>query len=131
MSNEVVHDPNGLLDAEIPLDREPHMMLVKTVLALPAGALPPGDLALIALQLTGHAAAVAADVRLRSADLPEESRARVLTDVVLGEADRRLAVRPYGSLACAQNRARLVRALYERLDALDRTTVPVVAAAAS
>jgi len=118
MSHRIVYDPYGLLDAELPLDREPNLQLAKMVLNLKPGVLPTCDLAQIALQLTGHARAVADDVRRRHEDLPPDSGARALTDVVLGEATRRLSVRPYGTLACAVNRARLVKALYERLDAL-------------
>lgn len=41
-----------------------------------------------------------------------------LAEVVLREADRRLSVPPTGTARCVQNRARLVRALYTRLDRL-------------
>ncbi|ALO05678.1 hypothetical protein AQF52_0076 [Streptomyces venezuelae] len=49
---------------------------------------------------------------------PKTTPARALADVVLAEAHRRLSVPPDGTARCAQNRARLVRALYERLDRL-------------
>ncbi|MEV5689516.1 MULTISPECIES: hypothetical protein [unclassified Streptomyces] len=47
--------------------------------------------------------------------------------IILAEAQRRLDTSCKGTLCCVQNRARLVRALYERLDCLqpapgDRTT---------
>jgi hypothetical protein len=125
MSHHILYDPYGLIDAELPLDREPHMSLVKAVLALKAlsVALPPRDCEQIALQLTGHARAVAADLRQRCEQLPKGSEARTVTEAVLGEADRRLSVPWRGTLACAQNRARLVRALYERLDRLESALV--------
>ncbi|MFH8343062.1 DUF6415 family natural product biosynthesis protein [Streptomyces sp. AM6-12] len=115
----VLHDPEGHLDAELPLDRELHKALVKAVLGWAGNSgLPPADLQQIALLLTGAAHAVAGDVR-RAADLlPEDHAARALADVVLEEADRRLSAPAEGTVGCAQNRARLVRALYERLDRL-------------
>ncbi|WP_030960635.1 DUF6415 family natural product biosynthesis protein [Streptomyces sp. NRRL S-378] len=127
----VLHDPEGRFDTELPLDRELHKCLVKAVLGWTGNpGLPPADLQQIALLLTGTARAVAADVR-RAADLlPEDHAARALADVVLEEADRRLSVPPEGSTRCAQNRARLVRALYERLDRLV-AVAPQAAAAAS
>ncbi|WP_031032123.1 hypothetical protein [Streptomyces albus] len=118
-THQVLHDPEGRFDTELPLDRELHQSLVKAVLGRTGDSgLPPADLQQIALLLTGAARAVAADVR-RAADLlPEDHAARALTDVVLEEADRRLSVPAEGTARCAQNRARLVRALYERLDRL-------------
>ncbi|MET9656751.1 DUF6415 family natural product biosynthesis protein [Streptomyces sp. NPDC006510] len=115
----VLHDPEGGLDAELPLDRELHKALVKAVLGWTGDpGLPPADLEQIALLLTGAARAVAADVR-RAADLlPEDHGARALADVVLEEADRHLSVPLEGAARCARGRARLVRALYERLDRL-------------
>ncbi|MGW8701864.1 restriction endonuclease [Streptomyces eurythermus] len=112
----VLHDPEGRLDAELLLDRELHKALVKAVLGWPGNpGLPPADLMQIALLLTGAARAVAADVR-RAADLPpEDHAARAIADVVLEEADRRLSVPAEGTARCAQNRARLLRALYDRL----------------
>ncbi|MEU6310636.1 restriction endonuclease [Streptomyces sp. NPDC047014] len=80
--------------------------------------LPPADLQQIALLRTGTARAVAAYVRRAADRLPEDHAARALADVVLEEASRRLSVPPEGTARCAQNRARLVRALYERLDRL-------------
>ncbi|MFI2215213.1 hypothetical protein [Streptomyces sp. NPDC020141] len=66
----VLHDPQGLLDAELPLDRAPHEALVTAVLAWKDPDLAPCDYEQIALQLTGHARAVAADVRRLAAALP-------------------------------------------------------------
>lgn len=125
----VLHDPEGRLGTELPLDRELHKALVKAVLAWSGDpGLPPAELKQIVLLLTGAARTVAADVR-RAADLlPEDHAARALADVVLEEADRRLSVPPEGTARCAQNRARLVRALYERLDRLVGVTPQAVAA---
>ncbi|MFF6984500.1 restriction endonuclease [Streptomyces sp. NPDC008343] len=115
----VLHDPEGRLDAELPLDRELHKALVKAVLGWTgAPGLPPADLRQIALLLTGAARAVAVDVR-RAADLlPDDHAACVLAYIVLEEADRHLSVPLEGAARCAQANARLVRALYERLDRL-------------
>ncbi|MFH8343100.1 DUF6415 family natural product biosynthesis protein [Streptomyces sp. AM6-12] len=119
-SYTVLHDPDGLLGAELPLDREPHMALVKEVLAWPDMAdVASGDCLQIALQLTGHGRAVADDVRRLSAELPEDHEIRALADVVLREADRRLSARRMGTVHCVQQRARMVRALYERLDRIN------------
>ncbi|MFI9081633.1 restriction endonuclease [Streptomyces sioyaensis] len=113
----VLHDPNGAIEAQLPLDREPHLSLVKAVLAwTDTTELRESDLAQIALQLTGHAQIVAADLRRRATDLPQYIKRRALADVVLAEADRRLSMSAQGTVACCQNRARLVRALYEHLD---------------
>ncbi|MFJ1830802.1 restriction endonuclease [Streptomyces sp. NPDC088178] len=95
----VLHDPEGRLEAELPLDRELHKCLVKAVLGWTGNpGLPPADLQQIVLLLTGTA--------------------RALADVVLEEADQRLSVPLEGTARCAQGHARLVRALYERLDRL-------------
>lgn len=120
MSHHVLYDPEGLIDAELPLDREPHMSLVNAVLALkrPGDALQPRDYEQIVLQLTGHARAVAADVQRHANQLSKGNGARALAEVILSEVQQRLATRRRGTLACAQDRARLVRALYERLDRL-------------
>lgn len=68
---------------------------------------------------TGMRASVAGDVRRRCATLPRDSEMRALSEVVLGEAERRLSARPQATVACVQHLARLVRALYERLDRLE------------
>ncbi|KJY17224.1 restriction endonuclease HaeIII, partial [Streptomyces katrae] len=49
--------------------------------------------------------------------------------VVLDEADRRLSAAPDGTVLCAQGRARLIRALYERLDRLTEAAVSAPAKA--
>ncbi|MFI0155980.1 DUF6415 family natural product biosynthesis protein, partial [Streptomyces lydicus] len=51
----------------------------------------PRDYDQIALQLTGHAWAVVAEVRRCCTALPPHAEPRVLAEVVLEEADRRLA----------------------------------------
>lgn len=117
----VVHEPAGRLGAnpDAPLDREPHMRLVRAVIAWADHAtLPPHDCDQIALHLTEHARTVAAEVRRCCAGLSPDAEPRVLAEVVLEEADRRLAQRHLGTVRCVQMRARQLRALYERLDRL-------------
>ncbi|MFD9574956.1 DUF6415 family natural product biosynthesis protein [Streptomyces sp. NPDC059982] len=124
-SHTVPYDPDGLIEAELPLDREPYECLVKAVLAWTGeDALAVRDYEQIALQLTGHARAVASDVRRRADQLPKSSGPRALADVVLREAEGRLSATLEGTVRCVQNRARLVRALYERLDRLEAALVP-------
>ncbi|WP_327207229.1 DUF6415 family natural product biosynthesis protein [[Kitasatospora] papulosa] len=123
-SHTVLYDPDGLIEADLPLDREPYECLVKAVLAWTGeDTLAERDYEQIGLQLTGHARAVASDVRRRADQLPKSSGHRALADVVLREAEGRLSAPLEGTVRCAQNRARLVRALYERLDHLE-TTAP-------
>ncbi|WFB88720.1 MULTISPECIES: DUF6415 family natural product biosynthesis protein [Streptomyces] len=118
-AHTVLYDPDGLIEAELPLDREPYEGIVKAVLAWTGeDTLTARDLEQIALQLTGHARAVA-DVRRRADQLPKDSGPKALADGVLREADGRLSVPIEGTVRCVQNRARLLRALYERLDRLD------------
>ncbi|MFF9352733.1 DUF6415 family natural product biosynthesis protein [Streptomyces sp. NPDC014734] len=117
-THAVLHDPQGLMDDELPLDRAPHEALVTAVLAWKAPDLAPCDYEQIALQLTGHAHAVAADVRRHAAALPKSDGRGALAEVVLREAEGRLAAPLKGTAQCAQNRAHLVRALYTRLDRL-------------
>lgn len=113
-----LHDPRGLAEAELPLDRAPHEALITAVLAWKDPDLAPRDYELIALHLTGHARAVAADVGRLAAALPKNDGRGALAEVVLREADGRLSVPFKGTAACVQNRARLIRALYTRLDRL-------------
>lgn len=75
-------------------------------------SLLPCDYEQIALQLTGHARAVAADVRRHAAALPKHDGRVALAEVVLREAGNLLAAPLEGTVSCAQNRARLVRSLY-------------------
>jgi hypothetical protein len=121
----VLYDPDGLIEAELPLDRAPHEALVTAVLAWKNPDLEPRDYEQIARQLTGHARAVAADVRRHAAALPKSDGRVALAEVVLREADGRLSAPLEGTAHCVQNRARLVRALYTRLD---RLTEPLPAA---
>ncbi|MET8029622.1 DUF6415 family natural product biosynthesis protein [Streptomyces avermitilis] len=114
----VLYDPRGLIEAELPLDRAPHEALVTAVLAWKNPDLAPRDYEQIALQLTGHARAVAADVRRHAAALPKNDGRGALAEVVLREADGRPSAPLEGTARCVQNRARLVRALYTRLDRL-------------
>ncbi|MFF4756377.1 DUF6415 family natural product biosynthesis protein [Streptomyces sp. NPDC001270] len=124
-SHTVLYDPTGLIEAELPLDREPYECLVKAVLAWTGeDTLATRDYEQIGLQLTGHARAVAADVRRRVGQLPKDSGPRALADVVLREAEGRLSTTLEGTVRCVQNRARLVRALYERLDRLEAALAP-------
>ncbi|MEU1439283.1 DUF6415 family natural product biosynthesis protein [Streptomyces sp. NPDC005775] len=127
-SHTVLYDPDGLIEAELPLDREPYECLVKAVLAWTGqDTLTTRDLEQIALQLTGYARAVAANVRRRADQLPKDSGPKALADVVLREAEGRLATMIEGTVRCAQNRARLVRALYARLDRLETANGPSAA----
>ncbi|MGW5401328.1 DUF6415 family natural product biosynthesis protein [Streptomyces sp. NPDC003952] len=121
----VLYDPQGLIEAELPLDRAPHEALVTAVLAWKDPDLNPRDYEQIALQLTGHARAVASDVRRHAAALPKGDGRGALAEVVLREADGRLSAPLKGTAQCVQNRARLVRALYTRLDRLTEPA-PVV-----
>ncbi|MGC9501860.1 DUF6415 family natural product biosynthesis protein [Streptomyces sp. WG7] len=109
-----------MIEAGLPLHREPYESLVKAVLAWTGeDTLTARDLEQIALQLTGHARAVASDIRRRADQLPKDSGPKALADVVLREAEGRLSATIDGTVRCVQNRARLVRALYERVDHLD------------
>ncbi|MCX5345777.1 DUF6415 family natural product biosynthesis protein [Streptomyces atratus] len=114
----VLYDPHGLIEAELPLNRAPYEALVTAVLAWKDPHLQPRDYEQIALQLTGHARAIAADVRRHAAALPKSDGRGALAEVVLREADGRLSAPLERTARCAQNRARLVRALYTRLDRL-------------
>ncbi|MFI9771835.1 DUF6415 family natural product biosynthesis protein [Streptomyces sp. NPDC052415] len=121
------YDPKPLIEAELPLDREPYECLVKAVLAWTGTeAVAERDYEQIALQLTGHARALACDVGRRATQLPKDSGPRALTDVVLREAEGRMSATIEGTVRCVQNRARLVRALYERLDRLEATRLQAV-----
>ncbi|MFF7365389.1 DUF6415 family natural product biosynthesis protein [Streptomyces sp. NPDC008125] len=121
-THTVLYDPDGQLGAELPLDREPYESLIKAVLAWSCpDTLAIRDYHQIALQLTGHARAVAAELRTRADQLPKSSGPRALADLVLREAEDQLFPLPEGTMHCVQARARTVRALYERLDRLEAT----------
>ncbi|NYV73483.1 DUF6415 family natural product biosynthesis protein [Streptomyces sp. UH6] len=117
-SRAVLHDRHGPVDAELPLERAPYEALVTAVLAWQDPDLTPRDYEQIALQLTGHARTVASDVQRHAAALPKNDGRGALAEVVLREAADRLSQPLQGTVLCAKTRARLVRALYERLDRL-------------
>jgi hypothetical protein len=55
-THTILYGPDGLIEAELPLDREPYVCLVRAVLAWTGPkALAERDYEQIALQLTGHA----------------------------------------------------------------------------
>ncbi|MFB7918140.1 hypothetical protein [Streptomyces sp. NPDC056061] len=64
--------------------------------------------------------AAAHDVRALVAGLPEDDGRRLLAEFVVDQAEDCLA-RPSHDLAHARDRARTLRALYERLDRLQGT----------
>ncbi len=115
----VLDDPKGVL-ARLPLDRSAVLKLVTAVLdpPTPGSELPPQDCLQIGQLLAGHASLVAAEVGSLLALSPRTSQLRPLTETVLTEARGRLSVPPAATFASVQNRARLVRALYERYDRL-------------
>lgn len=132
MTARAAYDPRGTIYARLPLDRETHALLAKTVLALDVSAeLPPDDCAQIALQLTGHANAVAFDVRRLCNRLREDSPARTLTETVLTDTTSRLVDPAEPTIAAIQDRARVVRELYERLDSLTGRSRSLVASGCS
>ncbi|MFJ7786677.1 restriction endonuclease [Streptomyces albidoflavus] len=118
----VLHDPEDLIEEQLPLDRHPYESLVKAVLTWTTqDTLTSCDYQQIALQLTGHARAVASDVRRQADRLPKGTGPRALAELVLQETDQCLTTPLRGTARCAQDRARAVRALYERLDRLEAT----------
>lgn len=113
----VLYDPEGRTD-ELPLDRATHERVARAVLAWSDPvALRPDDYEQVGLLLAGAAHAVAADVRGHAGRLPSDDGRRLFAEIVLGEADGRLSQRSR-NLHGVQNKARLLRALYERLDRL-------------
>ncbi|MBC9730547.1 restriction endonuclease [Streptomyces sp. TRM68367] len=117
----VLYDPEGRIDTQLPLDRVTHERVVRAVLAWsdPA-ALRPDDYEQVGLLLSGAAHAVAADVRACAGRLPEDDGRRLFAEFVMGQADDCLA-RPSRNLLRIRDRARTLRALYERLDRLQGT----------
>ncbi|WP_435853925.1 zinc finger domain-containing protein [Streptomyces sparsogenes] len=77
------------------------------------------DAQLDSLAETGVTRVFSEKISTRAAQLPKDDGPRALADVVLREAEGRLSVTIEGTVRCVQNRARLVRALYERLDRLE------------
>ncbi|MEV5687549.1 hypothetical protein AB0L68_30825 [Streptomyces sp. NPDC052164] len=119
-THTVLYDPHGYFGAELPRDRAPCERLITAVLSwTDLTTLTVHDYEQIALQLTGHARAVATDVRHHADLLDDDTGPRALAEIILAEAQRRLDTSHQGTLCCVQNRARLVRALYERLDRED------------
>ncbi|AZM57332.1 restriction endonuclease [Streptomyces sp. WAC 01529] len=127
-THHVLYDPDGGLTAELPPDRTVHEQVVRTALAWSSPLdVPAADVAALGHLLAGAAQVVADEVRLRADRPPENDGRRVLAELILQEADSRLS-QPCTSLHRVHNRARLIRALYERLDRLN-TAVPVDEAA--
>ncbi|MFC9749621.1 restriction endonuclease [Streptomyces niveus] len=89
------------MESELPLDRAPYEALVTAVLAWKDPRLHPRDYEQIALQLTGHARAVAAGVRRHAAALPKHDGRCALAEVDVREAAGRMSA-PLGSARCAQ-----------------------------
>lgn len=135
-SYQVLHDPDGVIEAQHPLDRETHQKLVREVLSwCKPEALPADDYQQVALQLTGYARCVSDDLRRLIERTPGptawEDRAPLLhARYILDTAQRVLAMPLEGTLWCARDRARAVRDLYARLDQL-KALVPSVTATAS
>lgn len=124
MSYTVLHSPEGQTEGELPLDRTTHERLVRAVLAWSdPQALQPDDYEQVGLLLAGAAHAIADDVRELAEQLPQDDGRRVFAELILREAEGRLS-QPCPSLHRVHNRARLIRALYERLDRL-QTAVPL------
>ncbi len=130
-AHHVLYDPQGRLTTELPPDREVHEQVVRTVLAWSSPLdVPADDVAAIGHLLAGAARVVADEVRRCTARLPEDDGRRLFAELILQEADGRLS-RPCTSLNRAHNRARLIRALYERLDRLQSAAAPADDAAAA
>ncbi|MEU5836345.1 restriction endonuclease [Streptomyces diacarni] len=125
-AHTVLHDPDGRIEAELPLDREAHERLAAAVLAWDgtSPACRKCDAQQIALLLTGAARAVTADVRHAAHRLPADSDQRMLATYLLAEADRRLSAPLSGTVRSVQGHARLLRALYDQLDRLGSLAPP-------
>jgi len=121
-THTTLYDPQGRIEATLPLDRAPYEALVTAVLAWKDPKLEPCDYAQIALQLTGHARAVAADIQRRAAQLAKDNGRRALAEVFLDQAEQRLSVPLETTAQCVKDRAQLVRVLYGRLDRLTQAT---------
>ncbi|GAA3760773.1 restriction endonuclease [Streptomyces tremellae] len=118
----VQHVHDGRPAAALPPDRALHDQAVRTVLSWSAPHDAAADeIAQAGLLLTGAARVVADTVRTRAARLPEDDGRRLFAELILHEADTSLT-RPCTNLHQVQGRARLIRALYERLDRLDAAT---------
>ncbi|MER0442987.1 restriction endonuclease [Streptomyces sp. Edi4] len=118
---DVLLDSSGQI-GKLPLDRETHEQLVRTVLAWSdAAVLDAGGYEQVGLLLSGAAHVVADDVRQYAARLSDDDGKRLFAEIVLSEAADRLPG-PSSTLRSVQNKARLLRALYERLDRLVEAT---------
>ncbi|MFD3907845.1 restriction endonuclease [Streptomyces californicus] len=118
---EAVFDPDGRITGDLPPDRETHEQLVRAVLAWSDAAVLDADgFEQVGLLLSGAGHVVADDVRRYASRLGEDDGKRLFAEIVLGEAAGRLP-RPSSTLRGVQNKARLLRSLYERLDRLIET----------
>ncbi|MEW2265982.1 restriction endonuclease [Streptomyces sp. NPDC047853] len=130
-THHVLYDPEGRLTAELPPDRAVHEQAVRMALAWSSPLdVPADDVAAIGHLLAGAARVVADAVRACATRLPEDDGRRLFAELILQEADGRLS-QPCTSLHRVHNRARLIRALYERLDRLQSAAAPVDDAAAA
>lgn len=122
-------DPEGRIEGRLSQHRAPYQALVAAVLGWTRPTLAPRDYEQIALVLTAHARAVAADIHHRAMQLPEDDGQRALATVVLADTAWQLSIPIAGTARCAHDRARLVRELYERLDRLTQSPAAPAAAA--
>lgn len=130
-THHVLYDPDGRLTAELPPDRATHEKVVRTALAWSSPLdVPADDVVAIGHLLAGAAHVVADEVRSHADRLPEHDGRRLFAELILQEADGRLS-EPCTSLHRVHNRARLIRALYERLDRLQAAAPSDAAATAS
>lgn len=121
----VLYHPEGRIAAELPLDRTTHEHVARAVLTWSdPDALRPDDYEQVGLLLAGAARAVADDVRALAVRLPEDDGRRLFAEFVVGQADDCLA-RPSQNLLRVRDRARTLRALYERLNRLQGTAPTV------
>ncbi|WP_369265824.1 restriction endonuclease [Streptomyces harbinensis] len=119
-------DPEGRIEGRLSQHRAPYQALVAAVLAWTKPTLAPRDYEQIALLLTAHARSLATEIHHRAMQLPQGDGRRALATVVLADAAWQLSAPIAGTARCTHNRARVVRALYERLD---RLTQPPAASA--
>jgi len=118
-THRVLHDPDRHLTANLPLDRATHEQIARTALSWSSAPVEPANtVAQVGLLLTGAVQVVADEVRARAGRLSQDDGRRALAELILQEADARLS-QPCTSLHQVQNRARLIRSLYERLDRLE------------
>jgi hypothetical protein len=130
-THHVLHDPQGLDTADLPLDRATHEQYARLALSWSSEPdVSADEVAAVGLLLAGAARVVADEVRTRAARLSEDDGRRALAELILQEADGRL-VQPCTRVHQVQSRARLVRSLYERLDRLEVAAAAVDGAAAA